>query len=162
MGTESSTTVAAQSPTTDTNGTFNRRVGGGAYKLFDVSRRKFAILSATTLSLYVYYWAFRNWQAIQRETGERMSPFWRAFFGTLWNFSLFKIIQKNARDVGIPVGWESALLAALFFGITDQRQFLNVLQILIKRCGRRRSEIALRRSGLGHLLHTRSFPMKAG
>ena len=52
--------------------------------------------------------------------------------------------------------------ASLFFGVVDQRELLDVLQVLIERGGRRRSEVSLRRSGLGHLLHTRSFPMKAG
>ena len=52
--------------------------------------------------------------------------------------------------------------SALFLGVVDQRELLDVLQVLIERCGRRRSEISLRRSGLGHLLHTRSFPKKAG
>ena len=52
--------------------------------------------------------------------------------------------------------------AALFFGITDQWELLDVLQVLIERGRRRRSEVSLRRSGLGHLLHTRSFPNKAG
>src|SRR6185312_980726 len=52
--------------------------------------------------------------------------------------------------------------STLFLGIVDQRELLDVLQILIKRGRRRRSEIALRRSSLGHLLHTRSFPIYAG
>jgi hypothetical protein len=52
--------------------------------------------------------------------------------------------------------------SSLFFGVLDEREFLDVLEVLVERGGRRRSEIAPRRSSLGHLLHTRSFPIDAG
>src|SRR5207247_4548775 len=47
---------------------------------------------------------------------------------------------------------------AFFLGFVDEWELLDVLQILVERGRRRRSEITSRRSSLGHLLHTRSLP----
>src|SRR5260221_4644293 len=51
--------------------------------------------------------------------------------------------------------------AALFGRVTDERQFLYVLEVLVERGGRRRAEITLG-PGLGRLLHTRPLPMPEG
>ena len=80
---------------------------------FQVSTVKFVTLSICTFSLYTLYWAYKNWQLIQEQTGEKMMPFWRAAFQPLWNFSLFARVEKAATVRSLSVGWSGGLLALL-------------------------------------------------
>jgi hypothetical protein len=71
-----------------------------AAPFFAVSQAKLAILSITTLNAYQLWWLHRNWAAI-RGSGEAVSPFWRAFFGPLFGYSLFVRIDGAARPHGL-------------------------------------------------------------
>jgi hypothetical protein len=78
-----------------------------SYPLFPVTTAKFLVLSICTLGFYELYWGYKNWQRIQIMTGEKMMPFWRAFWLPLWTFSLFKRInliadQNSTKRVSVP------------------------------------------------------------
>ncbi len=60
---------------------------------FPVSAGKFLIMSVCTLSLYQLYWFYKNWQFVRRRTGEAIMPFWRAFFGVIFCYALFKRVK---------------------------------------------------------------------
>jgi hypothetical protein len=60
-----------------------------------VGRGKFFWMSLLTLSIYDVYWLYRNWQRLRDRTGEKLSPFWRAFLSPIWAFSLFAEIPQS-------------------------------------------------------------------
>lgn len=88
------------------------------HAFFPVATHKFIVLSVCTFSLYDFYWFYRNWQRIKQQTGESLSPFWRAFFGPLWNFSLLRRIRDTAEVAGVAVSWSSGLLATAYLLLT--------------------------------------------
>lgn len=81
---------------------------------YPVAVHKFIVMSLCTMTLYPLYWSYRNWQRVRKHTGESISPFWRAFFGPLWNFSLFGRMKKDASARGIEVPWGAGLFATLY------------------------------------------------
>jgi hypothetical protein len=80
---------------------------------FAVSTHKFVVMSIVTLGLYNVYWVWRQWKRFV-EHGEVLSPFWRTFFLVFTNYSLFARVRSRARDEGIEVRWNPALLATLY------------------------------------------------
>ena len=81
---------------------------------FGVSLTKLAVMSLATLGIYELYWCYKQWDAIRRREGEKLSPFWRAFFAPLWGFSLFPRIQRLTEKYGIPARWSGTGLALGF------------------------------------------------
>ena len=90
------------------------------YPYYPVSTRKFVVLSICTLGLYEVYWAYKMWQRIQMRTHEKMSPGWRACFLILYNFSLFKEVQRDSIQRHVPASWNPNVLGLLliFFSAT--------------------------------------------
>lgn len=82
--------------------------------LFPVATHKFIVLSICTFSLYQLYWCYQNWKRLKGASGEKLSPFWRAFFAPLWGFSLFKRIRAAATSAGVSVDWSSGTLATFY------------------------------------------------
>jgi hypothetical protein len=82
--------------------------------LYPVATHKFVILSICTFGLYQLYWCYQNWKRLKAYSGESLSPFWRAVFAPLWNFSLFKRIRMAATSSGMSVGWNSGALATVY------------------------------------------------
>jgi hypothetical protein len=81
---------------------------------FPVATHKFVVLSICTFGFYELYWAYRNWQRIQAASGDTLSPFWRAFFATLWNFSLFGRIRDRVTRDGTAADWSPPFLATCY------------------------------------------------
>jgi len=71
-------------------------------------------MSIASLGAYPVYWSYQNWKRIAEAAGERLSPFWRAFFTPIWFFPLFGRVRAKAEEEGISVGWSPALLASLY------------------------------------------------
>jgi hypothetical protein len=90
------------------------RHAASRHSFFPVATHKFIVLSLCTLNLYTLYWCYQNWSRIRQDTGENLSPFWRAFFAPLWGFSLFGRISQQARERGMRVAWSSGFLATLY------------------------------------------------
>ncbi len=62
---------------------------------YPISVAKFLLLSIGTLGAYSFFWSFKNWQWVRDVEGERVSPFWRAFFQVFTNFVLFSNIALH-------------------------------------------------------------------
>ena len=56
-------------------------------------------------------------ERIGATTGETLSPFWRAFFGSFWVIPLLGRIRERAIAERVPVGWSAAWLGALWTGL---------------------------------------------
>ena len=85
---------------------------------FPVATHKFVALSLCTLGFYEIYWFYKNWQRVQRRTGELLSPFWRALFAALWGFAFFRRVTEHATLEGERPAWSATLLGALFLVLT--------------------------------------------
>lgn len=57
---------------------------------------KLAVMIVVTLGLYVIWWFYRNWRAVQRQEGRRRAPVWRSIFSFLFAYGLFKAINHIA------------------------------------------------------------------
>lgn len=78
---------------------------------FPVSMWKFVVMSLLTLGIYDIYWTYYQWKRIRDREREELSPFWRTFFGFLWNFSLLPRIAASGAKHQVPVGWNGTALA---------------------------------------------------
>lgn len=81
---------------------------------FPVSTGKFVAMSLCTFGIYELYWYYRNWQRVRARTGEKLSPFWRAFFALFWSFSLFRRVREYQEDGGSPISWSPGLLGTIY------------------------------------------------
>jgi hypothetical protein len=82
---------------------------------FEVSIRKFVVMSIVTWGIYPLYWAYEQWVRIANRNREGLSPIWRTIFSPLWNFSLFRRIKEEAIRRGVPVHWDATMLAVIYF-----------------------------------------------
>jgi zinc ribbon protein len=81
---------------------------------FEVSLRKFVVMSIVTWGMYILYWTYRQWILIEARTREGLSPIWRTIFSPLWNFSLFDRVKADAERRHLTVGWSGGLLAVIY------------------------------------------------
>jgi hypothetical protein len=93
------------------------------FPFYAVSLPKFALMSIVTFSIFDFYWAYKNWQRIKARTSEQLSPFWRAWFGLLWSFSLFNRIRDQARQRGVQVPWSPSWLGAAYLTLSIAWRF---------------------------------------
>lgn len=68
---------------------------------FPVSRLKLVVMSVVTFGLYQMFWFYKNWRIVKLQTSTRIMPFWRAFFGYFFCYSLFILIRRVAVRQGI-------------------------------------------------------------
>ena len=47
---------------------------------FTASVLKLIVMSVCTMGIYQLYWFYKNWKLIKDRTGQKIRPFWRAFF----------------------------------------------------------------------------------
>lgn len=81
---------------------------------FAPSTFKLGAMALATFGLYTVYWFWRNWQAIQRETGASLWPWARALFCPLWSFSCFSQLGQMARGRRRELAFPVALLGIMF------------------------------------------------
>jgi hypothetical protein len=86
-----------------------------AAPFFAVSGAKLSLMSIATFGLYELWWSYRNWKAVKLRYGEALSPFWRAFFAPLWNYSLFSHLDGVAAFAAVPASNVAGLMASLYF-----------------------------------------------
>jgi TPR repeat protein len=82
---------------------------------FTTSSLKLALMSVCTFGIYELYWFYKNWVLIKERTGERIMPFWRAFFAPLWAYSCFKKIKASAGENRIQESLSIGFLAFSYF-----------------------------------------------
>ncbi len=90
----------------------------GAPTLFAVGPLNLIVLSLATFNLYQIWWLYKNWSHIKASTGLQMWPFWRAFFGPLWFFSLVARIRDRAEAEGLGPTLSPGLLGVLYLALS--------------------------------------------
>ena len=97
---------------------------------FAPSAFKLGAMSLATAGLYTMYWFWRNWRAIQHETGASLWPWARALFCPLWCFSCFAqladLVRGRRRELGFPV----ALLGIVFLALNLAGRLDNAASLL--------------------------------
>lgn len=83
-------------------------------KYYNVSIPKLIILSVCTLGLYEIFWHYKNWKSIKEQTGEDISPFWRAWFLIFTCHELFKRIGISSGEKGLSLVPSAGRLATLY------------------------------------------------
>ena len=102
-----------------------------AARFYPVSFTKVLILSVLTFGLYPSYWAYRQWEAIKRETNESITPFWRAVFMVVWFIPLWirlrrmhdkRLLLKSPLLLSLPIaiGMFGLFLAANVLSYYDE------------------------------------------
>lgn len=91
-------------------------VAKGVTAFFTTSTFKLSVMSLSTFSLYLFYWFYKNWCLIKKQTpNSKVMPLLRAFFSPLFAYSCFRHIKVSASRIGInnklPIGY----LALAFF-----------------------------------------------
>lgn len=79
-----------------------------------ISPRKLLVLTLCTFGVYEVWWLFRQWRQVREATGEDVSPPWRAVFGILFCYSLFKRVEKQSLLHRLPGGTGPDALAAAY------------------------------------------------
>ena len=70
---------------------------------FAVSRRKLVLMSFVTLNIYVLYWFYQNWKAMQA-AGENLNAPVRAIFYPFTAYYLFRHVRDRGEALGIAAG----------------------------------------------------------
>ncbi len=60
-----------------------------------ISVARLLVMTYLSYGLYQVYWCYRNWRYLQLRDGERISPFWRAYFGIFWMHDLLGRIRRD-------------------------------------------------------------------
>lgn len=92
---------------------------------FPVSAQKFILLSICSFGIYHAFWHYENWRRIKSNTGEDISPFWRAVFLPLYSFSMFARICNTSALEGMRVDLNPYALAAIYLLLNMTPQLPN-------------------------------------
>jgi hypothetical protein len=71
-------------------------------------------MSWVTGGLWNIRWVYRMWKKVAIDYNYKVSPFWRSGFEFIFNFPLYKIIEKHANSHGIKFDVSSTWLAVIF------------------------------------------------
>jgi len=81
---------------------------------------RFVLLSILTVGVYPWYWQYRVWKSIRKEHGLELSPFWRAFFGTItYTFMVKHMKEWEPKAEGLSLWLGAAYLLMNSLGIRD-------------------------------------------
>jgi len=81
---------------------------------FVVNRKKLIIMLIITGGFYQFYWFYKNWEVVGKNTGKNISPIFRALFSFITAYWLFKQFNKSAIDYGLNQKLASGLLAITY------------------------------------------------
>src|SRR5262245_2538910 len=78
-----------------------------------IPKARLVVMSLVTLGIYEAYWIYRNWRFLKQRDNLRIQPFWRAFFGIFFIYSLLTAIKNDrmGNDI-LPATFSSGALAA--------------------------------------------------
>jgi hypothetical protein len=108
----------------------------GAPAFFPVSQIKLVVMSFSTLGLYQFYWLYKNWKMVRLRTDEDIMPFWRAFFGVLFFYSLLDRIKKHDPEApsarmeagGLAAAW---IILTLLWKLPDPYWLIGFVGIFV-------------------------------
>lgn len=80
---------------------------------FAVSPLKLVLMSFCTITIYQYYWFYKNWVLIKEREKSEISPFWRGWiFPIFFCFFFFKRVRVSAEAIPVNRSISPGLLAA--------------------------------------------------
>ena len=82
--------------------------------LFAAGVAKVVVMSLVTLGIYELYWMYRHWRLIQGRDRSDIMPFWRAFFGIFFVYSLFKRMRSDGEAQGVSDSFPAGALATAY------------------------------------------------
>ena len=104
---------------------------GNRYDFHTIPMLKFFFMSWVTCGLWNMRWAYKIWKKVAVDYNREISPFWRSGFQFIFNFPLYKIIEKHANSHGIKFDVSSTWLAVMFILVGLLPSFKNsVLEII--------------------------------
>jgi hypothetical protein len=66
---------------------------------------KFVLLCVGSLSVYAFYWSYRNWRFIRERDHSEIMPFWRSVFMQFWMYPLADdICKRSSRPWAVSPG----------------------------------------------------------
>jgi hypothetical protein len=71
--------------------------------------------SLLSFGIYTIYWFVNNWEAIQKVTGEKIKPLWRAIFSIFYSYRPFTLALKQAKDLGYEDGYNVNFMNGFYF-----------------------------------------------
>lgn len=102
------------------------RTNPGTPAFLYISPERLIMMSIVSMSLYEFYWIYKNWQYIKERDGVTIRPFWRGFFGVFFCHSLLQRIYDDgeARAIqqpsfsasGLATGWVILIIIAVLVG----------------------------------------------
>ena len=84
---------------------------------FAISPKRLALFSILTFGIYEIYWFYKNWVAVKKFEGAKVSPFWRAIFAVFFCYNLFKRVLESAKQQGYQNSYSPGWLAAIYIGL---------------------------------------------
>jgi len=71
-------------------------------------------LSVLTLNVYDVYWFYKNWQAVQKVSTKKISPFWRSIFTLFYIWPLLRLMSLQAKARGMQKSYDPVRLAVMY------------------------------------------------
>lgn len=82
--------------------------------LFAAGVVKVLVMSLVTFGIYELYWMYRHWRLIQGRDRSDIMPFWRAFFGIFYVYSLLKRMRTDGEQHGVTNPFPAGALATAY------------------------------------------------
>jgi hypothetical protein len=80
-----------------------------------ISVGRFTLLALATLGIYDLYWMYKQWVFLKEEKKQDISPFWRAFFSSLFSGVLASEIKTFLKEKNIIVTYSPVVIGISFF-----------------------------------------------
>ena len=93
------------------------------------SVKKVVWLSLLTFGVYEIIWFYKTWKTLAVRFGYKVSPFWRAIFGTITGFWLFPIIADYVKKFNVE-SFNGIVFAILYLIITLLYRLPNQLWLI--------------------------------
>lgn len=87
---------------------------GSKIEYFAIPPKRLALFSILTLGVYEIYWFYKNWDAIKKAEGLKISPLGRAIFAIFYCNSLFKKVLESAKSHGYQNSYSPGWLAMAY------------------------------------------------
>ena len=85
-----------------------------AIEYYAISPKRLVLFSILTFGIYEIYWFYKNWQAVKKFEGQKISPFWRAIFAVFFCYGLFKKVSESAKSHNYRNLYSSGWLATAY------------------------------------------------
>lgn len=103
---------------------------------FSVSLRKFIVMSVCTLTMYQFYWFYKQWQLIRLRERSNISPVARTLFTFFYCYSCFERIRAydstspNAQNVAAAPLAAAWIVSSLMWYMPEPAFLLGMLSPL--------------------------------